>query len=113
MSMREALAAIAGKAPWLGRKEQDTPVEPPTPVDEAEALVTLAKGHGRIDNESATWSAVSAWAAAEIINAHRAMEMGNAEYLRARCMVLRELLALPQRTVQQRNLVEDQAPLMP
>ena len=75
-------------------EEASTPPAPMTAVEQAEALVSMAKQRGAIDRSSSTWIAVSSWAARQIIE-HRAKASGVERD--AKIQVLLELLAITDR----------------
>ncbi len=117
MSAYEALRALRNKVPWLTNQDEEggTPPAPPTPIEEAEILIALAKMPGQIDRQSGTWSAVARWAAAEVIIAQRALESAEekAPALRARIRTLRDLLEIDERGSSGPQLLVDQGPDVP
>lgn len=99
MSMAEALKHLRGKVPWLrtGECEAYEVPRPKTPVEDADALLILARQGGLLDKSSPTWAAVSKWAAQELIAAQRGLEAASgerADALRARARTLRDLLEM-------------------
>ena len=96
--MNEALRPLRGMVDWLTNsdEEEQAPPAAPTPVEQAEYLIWLAKTPGLIDKTSATWAGVTCWAAKELIMAQgrlEAAEGDRAAALRARCATLRDVLA--------------------
>lgn len=116
MSMSEALRAIRGAVPWLrDADDEPAPPVPPTPLEEAESLVLLAKSRGLIERESPTWKAVSSWAAMELIAAQRTLETATgdkATAVRGSIKTLRDLLAVDEQA-QSNMKIEDSGPDIP
>ena len=116
MSMHESLRAIRDKIDWLRPGEPDQDIaDVPTPVDDAASLVVMAKQAGVIDRQSATWMAVSRWAAIELIEAQRATETARGDkamLLQGAIATLRCLLALDDK-VDKKPVFVDQAPHIP
>ena len=115
MSMNEALRPLRGIVDWLtSGEEEQAPPAAPTPLDQAEYLVHLAKTPGVIDKTSATWTGVASRAAKELIIAQARLETAagdNAAALRARCATLRDVLAFgDDREVKP---IESQVPYIP
>ena len=115
MSKHEALAAIKGHPSWLAEDNAEAQKQPapPTAVDEAAALVDLAQYPGPLDEQSATWSAVLAWCAKQVITSRNGMELADRPDLRERIKVLRELMRLPQHQRAEKVVAESQEPFIP
>ena len=117
MSMFEALRPLRGLAPWLNRGEEEelkAPV-PPSPLEEIEMLVALAKAAGTIDRSSGTWNGVSRWAALQLIEIRARLETapdGKSAELRARAAQLWALLTMDDRP-ETPQMIEDPGPDIP
>jgi len=118
MSMHEALKSIRGVIPWLRDRDVEDQHDvsvPPTPMELAESLVLLAKAQGQIDRTSPTWSAVSRWAAQELIQVQNALgsfDGGDPTVLRSRAKTLRDVLAMDE-PEDKRPVIEDNGPYVP
>lgn len=116
MSMYEALRGLKDKAPWLAKRDEDEtlPPAPPNAFEEAEALVFLAKAQGKVDRQSATWAAVSRWAAKELILLQKYLETATgdkATEARGAAKKLRDLLVIDERA--EPKPIEDPGPYVP
>ena len=103
MSMADALRNIRDKVSWLAT-EPEAPIQAsavPTVLQEMTELVSLASVTGAvIDRQSATWFAVSQWAANELLEIAVKQESATDEKaaaLRARARTLRDLLEIGSR----------------
>lgn len=115
MSMADALRKVPA---WLKTIGGGAPIEIPeqaTVIDDIRELVRLAGWKGEIDHQSATWLAVSAWAAKELLETFAAMERADDEKpiaLRARAKALRDMLDMDVSPAKQ-VLMESSAPFIP
>lgn len=101
MSMHDALNSLREKQIWkrmFGEQEPPPdmqPTEPESIGDAFAALLQKAAYTGEIDKQSATWFAISAWAARELLQTLDSMETADdarARELRIRARTLREVL---------------------
>lgn len=94
MSMMEAVRKIPGL--FRSDEEQAAAAKKMDVVEEYEQLLIMARGQGKLERQSATWTYVAAWAARELLKV-RTREATNAEQAiaaRERSRVLKELLSL-------------------
>lgn len=94
MSMMEAVRRLPSL--FRSEEEQAAAAKKVDVVEEYEQLLIMARGQGKLERQSATWSYVAAWASRELLKV-RARDATSAEQAvaaRERSRVLKELLSL-------------------
>jgi gamma-glutamyl:cysteine ligase YbdK (ATP-grasp superfamily) len=117
MSMADAIRSAGARIFQAKPEEGAGPAPKADLVAEYAELVRLAQQRGRLDRDSATWMAVSAMAAREILEVRARMDVNANEIqtaaMRARVKAFRDLLRFDEAEGKRQIRVEDHGPEIP
>lgn len=110
--MSDAMRKLNGKLPdWMQviKTDKIEPIVPLSTIDDIAEIIRMARYEGQIDRQTATWNAVTAWAAKELLEVFSQMETAEGSYaveLRARSKTLRDMLAMCNKSKEDVKFVE-------